>query len=110
MSLQTFDNSSRGPLGAIKLLWSPRADAIVASIGALLTVLALAIKPSGQQLLSFPAKVTESTGTTASIGAARAFSKGNEQWSETAAFVNSETPILAALGIALFGAPIEADY
>lgn len=42
IDLQIFDDASRGPIGAVKLLFSIHWRALAASLGALLTVLALA--------------------------------------------------------------------
>lgn len=37
--LQIFDEASRGPFGALKLLWSVNVQAAVASMGAIITIL-----------------------------------------------------------------------
>lgn len=64
---QILDDASRGPLGAAKLLWSLRAQALVASVGALLTLTALAMDPFTQQILSFPTHEVEATNVTATL-------------------------------------------
>lgn len=66
---QTFDTASRGALGSLRLLWSIRWHAVVASVGALLMVLVLAMDPLAQQLVSY--ELTNSTNLTATIGTAR---------------------------------------
>jgi len=48
--LETFDQASRGPLGAVKLLFRTTAIRSIASIGAVITILALAIDPFVQQV------------------------------------------------------------
>ena len=50
--LQTFDDASRGPLGALTL-FATRPMLSVASVGAVVTVLALVFDPFVQQVLAF---------------------------------------------------------
>ncbi|KAE8349942.1 hypothetical protein BDV28DRAFT_151407 [Aspergillus coremiiformis] len=50
--MQSFDNASRGPLGSITILFQHKACSLV-SLGALITILALAFDPFMQQLLSY---------------------------------------------------------
>ncbi|KAF2852083.1 hypothetical protein T440DRAFT_553998 [Plenodomus tracheiphilus IPT5] len=60
-SLSTFvahDNASRGPLGALKLLWKneyssggPHMSPFISSLGALITVLVLLVDPFSQQII-----------------------------------------------------------
>lgn len=69
--LQLFDEASRGAFGALKLLWTVNIRSAVASVGAVLTMLALALDPLTQQILSFPPAQTVSKNSTASIGAIR---------------------------------------
>ena len=52
--LQLFDEASRGPFGAFRLLWNVNVRAYAASAGALFTMLALVLEPFTQQILSFP--------------------------------------------------------
>lgn len=53
--LQIFDDASRGPWGSITLLFSQRATSM-ASLGALVTVLALAFDPFVQLILTYPSR------------------------------------------------------
>lgn len=71
--LQIFDDASRGPLGALQFLCRMRFKAVIASFGALLTILALAVDPFTQQILSYPAITVDATNLTASIGAAKRY-------------------------------------
>ncbi|KAG8532459.1 uncharacterized protein KY384_002336 [Bacidia gigantensis] len=66
-----YDAASRGPLGSLLLLWSFRAQ-YVASIGALITVLALGIDPIIQQTISIKTREVNVT-TPAHIGRAQSF-------------------------------------
>jgi hypothetical protein len=54
--MDVFDRSSRGPLGALELLVRINLRAPVASIGAAIVLLALAIDPFTQQILEFPVR------------------------------------------------------
>ncbi|KAF2167532.1 hypothetical protein M409DRAFT_22339 [Zasmidium cellare ATCC 36951] len=71
--LQVFDDASRGPLGSLKLLWKVNRHSAVASMGAILTVLALALEPFTQQVIRYPTKQAPTTNVTALIGATQAF-------------------------------------
>ncbi|KAL8914965.1 MAG: hypothetical protein Q9171_000592 [Xanthocarpia ochracea] len=66
-----YDAASRGPLGAIQLLWHLKAK-YVASIGAIITILALGIDPIVQQTLSIGVGVRNAT-IPATIGRAQSF-------------------------------------
>jgi hypothetical protein len=52
MDLQIFDSASRGPLGAISLIFHIRWGATIASFRALLTILALLQDAAYQQVYS----------------------------------------------------------
>lgn len=51
--LSKFDLASRGPWGAVRLLWTLRGRHLVATVGALVTVAALAIDPLAQLLIRY---------------------------------------------------------
>lgn len=51
--LSKFDLASRGPWGAVRLLWTLRGRHLVATVGALVTVAALAIDPIAQLLIRY---------------------------------------------------------
>ncbi|KAL3490291.1 hypothetical protein BJX62DRAFT_238269 [Aspergillus germanicus] len=55
--LQAFDDASRGPWGALVLLFR-RACWSLASLGVVITVLALTLEPLMQQLLTYPIRQT----------------------------------------------------
>ncbi|SMQ51663.1 unnamed protein product [Zymoseptoria tritici ST99CH_3D7] len=57
--IQTFDDASRGPWGALMFLSGRRAQS-AATVGAIVTVLALAFDPFLQQVLSYPTKMRSS--------------------------------------------------
>lgn len=64
---QHFDEASRGPLGAWKFLWHTKAAARLASVGAILTILALGIEPFAQQVVSFPLRFSALSNASAGI-------------------------------------------
>lgn len=55
--LDLFDGAARGPLGSVKLLFRMQAKALIASFAALVVVVALAVDPFAQQILSFPSRI-----------------------------------------------------
>lgn len=48
-----YDNASRGPSGALALIWRLRTRHILASFGALITILALVVDPFAQQIVRY---------------------------------------------------------
>ncbi|KAF2430252.1 hypothetical protein EJ08DRAFT_660982 [Tothia fuscella] len=71
--LQLFDDASRGPWGAFMLLLLMRARAVMTWLFAIITILALAIEPSAQQILEFPIRQSPLTNVSAEIGKADAY-------------------------------------
>ncbi|CAI7633158.1 unnamed protein product [Penicillium manginii] len=63
LDMQSFDDASRGPLGAFYLFFQHRGLSI-ASLGAIVTVLSIALDPFVQQILSYPVQQTPGTSTT----------------------------------------------
>lgn len=51
--LEIFDRASRGPWGSLVLLFKLSRHALLPSLGAALSIAALALEPFGQQLISF---------------------------------------------------------
>lgn len=80
LDLQIFDEASRGPLGALKLIWTVRLRAIVAVTGAVIVILTMALDPFTQQILSFPTAPTILTNSTAYIGSANTFGQVFDYW------------------------------
>lgn len=70
----SFDMASRGPWGALLLLYRISFKGFVA-LGALVTILALAMGPFLQQIISFPLRPDSSTGL-ASIRRAQIYDEG----------------------------------
>lgn len=72
LDMQSFDNASRGPLGALCLLFQHRGPSI-ASLGAIVTILAMALDPFVQQILSYPVQQTPGITAQATMSQAQTF-------------------------------------
>lgn len=83
--LQTFDEASRGPWGALMLLVKLKREIrCLSAIGAALTVLGLAFEPFTQQILEFPSRKVSITNGTAHVYAAQGFAlrEWSREWSQ----------------------------
>lgn len=63
--LQTFDAASRGPLGAIKYIWTLPVRSPLATCAAILTTLLLLFQPFAQQTINFASRVAPMANETA---------------------------------------------
>ncbi|KAK8091869.1 hypothetical protein PG997_002230 [Apiospora hydei] len=68
--LQTFDRASRGPWGALQLVWDTKGRAWITKAACILSIVALAYEPTAQQVLSFESRETPSNNATASLSIA----------------------------------------
>ena len=105
--LDIFDEASRGPWGSLVFLWDLRGRALVASLGAVITLLALPIEPFTQQVISFPSRSTNLTQQTASIPASQIYDSGLV-YSGPGAQINS--PGLSRLDVTIEGAVLSGLY
>ncbi|KAK8117428.1 uncharacterized protein PG998_005709 [Apiospora kogelbergensis] len=80
--LQTFDRASRGPWGALKLIWDTKGKAWITKLACVLTVVALAFEPTAQQVLSFESRMTPARNATASLSIARNWTADSLQMGE----------------------------
>jgi hypothetical protein len=71
-----FDNASRGPLGSFVFLFRKQTVFTFTSIGALVTLLALAVDPFAQQVLSFQQRSVSVGLKTASFGYSSTYDNG----------------------------------
>ena len=55
--MQTFDDASRGPWGAVAIISLLRLRPIASTFGALITILILGFEPSVQQIITYPSRV-----------------------------------------------------
>ncbi|KAK0729515.1 hypothetical protein B0H67DRAFT_1701 [Lasiosphaeris hirsuta] len=69
-NLQVFDDASRGPWGSTMMLFTFRKRAVLAWAFCLVTVIALGLDPSAQQIIEFPARTSPLTNVTAALGRA----------------------------------------
>ena len=77
--LQVFDEASRGPLGALQLLWELKTNALVASFASVITIVALAMDPFTQQIISFPSLSVPTSTASATIAMAQTYDTGLSQ-------------------------------
>ena len=71
--LQVFDDASRGPWGSLVLLWKTKATALLASLGAFITILLLAFEPFTQQVVRVQVKNTLMKNETSALSYALSF-------------------------------------
>ena len=77
--LQVFDGASRGPLGALQLLWELKTNALVASFASVITIVALAMDPFTQQIISFPSLSVPTSTASATMAVAQTYDTGLSQ-------------------------------
>ena len=65
--LTRYDMASRGAWGAVRLLWTLRGRNLIASVGAIVTIAALAIDPFAQQIIRYYTCEVEVTSNRATI-------------------------------------------
>jgi hypothetical protein len=70
--IQTFDDASRGPLGAAKLILQTSAFHL-ATLGGLITILSLVMDPFAQQILSYRSRNVVVSGGWATVWRAQAY-------------------------------------
>ena len=80
--MQSFDDASRGPMGSLIIMIEHRGWSLV-SLGALITILALAFDPFVQQILSYPVRQRPSLSEHASVKQAHYFLPGLDNTSYT---------------------------
>jgi uncharacterized protein DUF3176 len=71
--LQVFDDASRGPLGSLRLLWMLKLQSTLASVGAIVAIVSLAMDPFTQQVLSYHVVTVNTTNSSVSLPAAKAY-------------------------------------
>jgi hypothetical protein len=72
--IQVFDDASRGPIGAVRLMFRTRTGLI--ALGSLVAVLSLVIDPFAQQIVSYPERPILSKMATARVGRAQTYDAG----------------------------------
>jgi len=79
LDFDVFENASRGPWGSLRLLYYINWKALAGSTGAIITILALAMDPFAQQVISFDSRQVNADNMTSTIRAARTYDM-NSQW------------------------------
>jgi hypothetical protein len=79
LDFDVFENASRGPWGSLRLLYHINWNALAGSTGAIITILALAMDPFAQQVISFDSRQLVANNMTSTIRAARVYDM-NSQW------------------------------
>lgn len=69
--MQIFDMASRGPWGSLQLLWTTKGRAMLASLGAVVTILMLAFEPFAQQVIVFSTRNHQYHNMTGSLSVSR---------------------------------------
>jgi hypothetical protein len=83
IEFEIFENASRGPWGALDLLYHLHWRAIAGSTGAVITVLAVAMDPFAQQVIQFDSRPVTAPNETSVISAARSYDM-NSRWESIA--------------------------
>lgn len=66
--LQIFDDATRGPWGALVFFWKARRyGTVIAYVGCIVTIAAIALDPFSQELLSFDPTPTQVDGVSSSV-------------------------------------------
>ena len=84
--IQVFDDASRGPTGAVKLMFRTKTGLI--ALGSLVAILSLVMDPSAQQIVSYRQRSVYTN--TASVGRAQYYDAGIAVSSSKSSGVGSE--------------------
>ncbi|CAO2657021.1 Nn.00g058240.m01.CDS01 [Neocucurbitaria sp. VM-36] len=77
LDMERIDSASRGPLGGVQWLWfSKWKQRSLLQLGALVTILALAVDPFSQQLIQHGQKLKSSNDASTTIARAQRYSSG----------------------------------
>jgi hypothetical protein len=71
--MQIFDGASRGPWGAFVFLWRARGTALLATLGAIITILMLGFEPFTQQIIELHTQRTILSNTTGFVASTNFF-------------------------------------
>lgn len=106
----TFDEATRGPWGAVCFIYKINGRALVATFGALMAILVLAMDPFSQQVLYYAARTSNLTESVAKVPSAPFYDSGAlfaalSMDNKTASFDSEDTPtpVAANNGPVAFG-------
>ncbi|KAJ4287140.1 hypothetical protein N0V90_012538 [Kalmusia sp. IMI 367209] len=71
--MQIFDDASRGPMGALVMLWKTRTAPLLASFGAFITIMLLAFEPFTQQVVKVELRDAKMANETSTLSYASSF-------------------------------------
>jgi hypothetical protein len=74
--LEVYDEATRGPWGSLKLLFTMRHTALLAALGAFITIVSIAIDPFAQQIISNVTRTVVAQNETASYQVAHTYDTG----------------------------------
>ncbi|KAF2141131.1 uncharacterized protein K452DRAFT_272950, partial [Aplosporella prunicola CBS 121167] len=94
--IQTFDSASRGPYGAVLLIFATKAIHL-ASFGALITLVALSMDPFVQQVVNYPSSPEASNTKAASLPCGRNFTSYSSNLDGAEPSIEIRTAILNGL-------------
>lgn len=87
--LEVFDSASRGPLGSLVLLWYMRTRSFAVSVGAFVIVIALAMDPFAQQMISYELRPRSNDNMPSSLRAASSYAVDWYNFSKSSDLTNS---------------------
>jgi hypothetical protein len=77
--MQTLDEASRGPWGAIILLWKTRGTSLLAAFGSIITILLLTFEPFTQQVIDFNSQRAILTNNSGFVSTTNTFTEETRQ-------------------------------
>jgi hypothetical protein len=81
--MEVFDGATRGPWGSLIFLWKTKGTMLLASLGALVTVILLAFEPFAQQAIDFTTHLALLKNVTGSVTKTSAWSDVNFEGSRS---------------------------
>ena len=77
LDFEIFDDASRGPMGSVQLLYRLKWRALAACVGAVVTVLAVAMDPFVQQLIYYDSRLVPASNVSSTISRAQSYDMGS---------------------------------
>ena len=112
--LEIYDAATRGPLGALDLLWNLRLRAPLSSLGALIAVLILAIDPFAQQVVRYYDCAVPVHGLRGYISKSNTFMQRGKNWKDETHYGTAtdwiEPEFQAAIKSGIFAPGSDANF
>jgi len=77
IDFEVLDSASRGPMGAMQLLYRLKWRALAACVGAVITVLAIAMDPFVQQVIYYDSHLVPASNVSSAISRAQSYDMGS---------------------------------